>query len=213
MTVRLLVADDHQILRSGLVKLLADEGFTVVAEADNGRDAIELAVRHRPDVAILDVTMPGINGVEAARRIRAEVPEVRVLALSMHADARFVTEMFQAGASGYLLKMCAFEELAGAVRTVAGGGEYVGAEIAGAALRQLAGRVPPEAADGLSDREREVLQMLAEGKSSKEIAFDLKLSTKTVDTHRRQVMEKLGFRSLAELTKYAIRQGLTPLEE
>ena len=211
-STRLLIADDHQILRHGLVKLLTEAGFEIVAEADNGLDAVEAATRLRPAVAILDVTMPRLNGVEAARRIREAAPEVRVLALSMHADARFVAEMFQAGASGYLLKMCAFEELADAVRTVAGGGEYVGAEIAGAALRQMAERVPA-AADGLSDREREVLQMLAEGKSSKEIAFGLRLSTKTVDTHRRQIMEKLNLHSLAELTKYAIRQGLTPLEE
>ena len=213
MPIRLLVADDHRILRHGLVKLLADEGFEIAAETDNGGDAVDLALRHRPNVAILDVTMPRMNGVEAARRIRAGAPEVGILALSMHADARFVAEMFQAGASGYLLKMCAFEELAEAVRTVAGGGEYVGAEIAGAALKRMAARLPAADSGGLSEREREVLQMLAEGKSSKAIAFDLKLSTKTVDTHRRQIMDKLGRRSLAELTKYAIRQGLTPLEE
>lgn len=211
--IRLVVADDHQLLRDGLVGLLSGEAdFAVVGVAANGREALEAVAELRPDVALLDVTMPDMNGVEAARRISRDYPEVRVLALSMHTENRFVTEMFQAGAAGYVLKMCDFTELAEAVRTVAAGGNHVSSQIAGAVIKNLAGRLPSAASpDGLSDREREVLQLLADGKSSKESAAILHVSVKTIDTHRRQIMQKLGIDSVAELTKHAIRQGLTPL--
>lgn len=213
MTIRLLLADDHKLLREGLAGLLsAEEDFSVVAEAGDGLEAVRLAGELKPDVAILDVTMPGMNGIEATRAIRRDHPEVRVLALSMHVENRFVTEMFQAGANGYVLKMSEFEELAEAVRVVAGGGNYVSAEVAGDVIKGLAA-FAPGAGDGgaLSEREREVLQLLAEGKSAKESAQVLHVSVKTIDSHRRQIMQKLGIGSVAELTKYAIRSGLTSL--
>lgn len=211
--IRILLADDHRLLREGLAGLLAAEGdFVVVAEAGDGAEAVRLAGELRPDVAILDVTMPGMNGVEAARAISREHPEVRVLALSMHAESRFVTEMFQAGAAGYVLKMSEFDELAEAVRTVAAGGSHVSGQMAGEVIRDLAGQVPdPVSGDGLSEREREVLRLLAEGRSSKETALTLHVSAKTIDSHRRQIMQKLGIGSVAELTKYAVRNGLTSL--
>lgn len=211
--IRVLVADDHQMFREGLAGLLsAEPDFRVVAQAGDGREAVRLISELRPDVAIVDVTMPEMNGIETARRIRDEHPGTRVVALSMHAESRFVTEMFQAGASGYVLKMCDFDELAGAVRTVAAGGSHVSSQVAGEVIRSLAGLVPETSdAGGLSEREREVLQLLAEGKSSKECAQVLHVSVKTIDSHRRQIMQKLGLGSVAELTKYAIRSGLTSL--
>lgn len=211
--IRILLADDHRLFREGLAGLLAaEEDFRVVAEAGDGLEAVRLAGELQPDVAILDVTMPGMNGVEAARAISRARPEVRVLALSMHAESRFVTEMFQAGAAGYVLKMGEFEELAGAVRAVAAGGTHVSGQVAGEVIRDLAAQVPESApGDGLSEREREVLRLLAEGRSSKESALMLHVSAKTIDSHRRQIMQKLGIGSVAELTKYAIRSGLTSL--
>ena len=213
MSIRLLIADDHQMLREGLAGLLAaEDDFKIVGQAGNGREAARLAGELLPDVCLLDVTMPEMNGIEAARQIRRDHPEIRILALSMHAENRFVTEMFQAGANGYVLKMSDFEELAEAVRTVAAGGSYVSGQIAGEVIKNLAGMVPAESdSGGLSDREREVLQLLAEGKSAKESAQVLHVSVKTIDSHRRQIMQKLDLNSVAELTKYAIRSGLTNL--
>lgn len=211
--IRILIADDHGMFREGLAGLLAAEpDFAVIAQADNGRDAVRLAREMKPRVALLDITMPEMNGVEATRNIRRFCPETEIVALSMHAESRFITEMFQAGAAGYVLKMCDFEELAEAVRTVAAGGSHVSGQVAGEVIRSLAGRMPDAVdAGGLSEREREVLQLLAEGKSSKECALELGVSVKTIDSHRRQIMQKLDIGSVAELTKYAIRAGLTNL--
>jgi two-component system, NarL family, response regulator NreC len=215
MTMRILLADDHKIIREGLRKLLQDQpAMTVVGEAENGRRAVQLARELTPDVVIMDVTMPEMNGIEATTQIRSAMPSVKVIALSIHTDRRFVTQMFRAGASGYLLKDCAFEELARAIRTVMEGQAYLSPGIADVVvegfLNGLAAEVGP-AAPTLSGREREVLQLTAEGRTMKEIASALNVSVKTIETHRRQIMLKLGINSVAELTKYAIRQGLTPL--
>jgi two-component system, NarL family, response regulator NreC len=215
MTTRIILADDHRIMRQGLRVLLDGQpGFTVVAEAENGRRAVELAAELRPEVVIMDVTMPELNGVEATRRIITQRPETRIIALSIHSDRRFVLQMFKAGAAGYLLKDCAFEELTRAIRSVLDGQAYLSPGIAGLVvgefLRNLTGEGAPSF-PSLTAREREVLQLMAEGKSTKEIAGRLKVSVKTVETHRRQVMEKLQLGSVAELTKYAIREGLTSL--
>ena len=163
----------------------------------------------------MDVGMPDLNGIEATRRITAKFPKIKVLALSMHADKRFVFHMFKAGARGYLLKDCAFEELVGAIRTLMQGKAYVSPNIAHLIVKDFV-KKSSEADSSvftiLTEREREVLQYIAEGKSTKEIAYELKLSIKTIETHRQQIMDKLQLHSIAELTKYALRQGLTTLE-
>ncbi len=215
MSIRILLVDDHKIMRDGLRTLLAQQSdMEVVAEADTGRRAVSLAKELDPDVVIMDVGMPELNGIEAARRIRHESPEVKVIALSMHSDRRFVAGMLGAEASGYLLKDCAFEELARAIHTVMSGQIYVSPGIAKTVLEDYVRTVSSSGGTRptLSPREREVLQLLAEGRSTKQIAHALSVSVKTVETHRAQVMEKLDIHSIAELTKYAIREGLTSLE-
>lgn len=214
MTIRLVVADDHKIVREGLRSLLEREpGIDVAAEADNGREAMKLAMELKPDVVLMDLSMPDMNGIEATRRISETSGGSRVLALSMHSDKRFVVEALSAGAKGYLLKDCASEELVGAIRTVAAGDTYLSPKIAGLIVSDYLGKGPstPTPSTRLTTREREVLQLFAEGKSTKEVAFLLSVSVKTIETHRIQIMRKLNIRSLAELTKYAIREGITTL--
>ena len=216
MPQRIVLADDHRILRDGLRTLLeAQPGLEVVAEADNGRSAVSLAGELTPDLVILDVGMPELNGVEAARRILAENPSVKIVALSMHADRRFVAEMLKAGASAYVLKEGAFDELIQAIDAVTEGKVYLSPRIAGVVVDDYLTQMerPARTVFGvLSSREREVLQLMAEGLATKEIAAALHVSVKTIETHRRQIMEKLNLHSVAELTKYAIREGLTSVE-
>jgi DNA-binding NarL/FixJ family response regulator len=212
---RILIADDHRITRQGLRSLLEKENdMEVVAEASDGRTAVELTREMKPDVVIMDVSMPDLNGIEAARQIIDRYRGVKVIALSMHSDTLFVTEMLKSGVSGYLLKDCAFEELAGAIRSVMAGKTYLSPSISGVVVNGYLNRIADTAVSpsGLTDREREVLQMIAEGKSTKQIALKLHISVKTVETHRRQIMNKLNIFSVAELTKYAIRKGLTTIE-
>jgi DNA-binding NarL/FixJ family response regulator len=218
MATRILLADDHQIVRQGLKSLIQqNEGFEVIAEASDGRAAVQLAADLEPDVIVMDVGMPGLNGIEATRQIAAKEPDAKVVALSMHSDRRFMGEMLKAGAKGYLLKDAAFEELATAIRSVIADKIYLSPRIADVVVDdyvrhagEYAGH--PSAFAKLTPREREVLQLMAEGRATKEIAMDLKVSIKTVETHRRQIMEKLNIYSVAELTKYAIREGLTSLD-
>jgi DNA-binding NarL/FixJ family response regulator len=216
VSTRILIADDHRIMREGLRALLDHQAaITVVGEAEDGRKAVELAARLQPDIVVMDLTMPGLNGIEATRQIVAANPRMKVIALSIHSDRRFVRQMFEAGATGYLLKEGAFEELARAIYAVAEGKSFVSPGIAGILIDDLvhhmAGRESPAGKPTLSGREKEVLQLLAEGKTTKEIAGILGVAPKTVETHRRQVMLKLQLDSVAELTKYAIREGLTSL--
>jgi DNA-binding NarL/FixJ family response regulator len=215
MTVRILIADDHKILREGLKSLLEKQPeFAVVAEAQDGLSAISEAKKHKPDIAILDIGMPDLNGIEVTRRIRSEMAETRVIALSMHADRRFVMGILEAGAKGYLLKDSAFAELVTAVTAVAKGKMYLSPSIAETVVKNSLEKLDRKDEGSsvlLSGREREVLQMIAEGKSTKEIALKLFVSTKTVETHRKQIMDKLNIRTVAGLTKYAIREGLTSL--
>ena len=216
MAIRVLLVDDHHIVREGLGALLAGEpDVELVGEASNGREALALTEQLVPDVVVMDVAMPDMNGMEAARRIADSQPSVRVVALSMHADKRFVRQMLLAGASGYLRKGCTFDELVRAIRAVAAGNTYLSPEVASTVAedytRRLinAGMARPVA---LTPREREVLQLLAEGNQPKQIAARLNVSVKTVSTHRRNVMQKVGARSLADLVKYALREGLTSLD-
>jgi DNA-binding NarL/FixJ family response regulator len=215
MSTRLLLVDDHRIIRQGLRALLAaTPGMEVVGEAGDGRTAPQLAQRLKPDVVVMDISLPELNGIDATRQLRAAVPTVKVIALSMHSDERYVAGMLRAGAAGYLIKDGAFEELARAIRAVLAGATYLSPRITGVVVdgcMRLPAAVPGERA-ALTEREREVLQLVAEGRSTKEIAGSLHVSVKTVETHRQHIMERLGLTSVAELTKYAIRIGLTALE-
>ena len=216
MVATILIADDHRLFREGLRALLEREGFQVIAEADNGRSAVKLAKKLQPDVVITDIGMPDLNGVEATKKICAEATRSKVLALSMHTESRFVLGVLEAGASGYLLKDAAFEELSTAIKAVLKGQIYLSPSIAGVVVRQSIGNPgskPRSERPVLSKREHEVLQLIAEGKSTKEIAATLYVSVKTVETHRKQIMDKLDIHSIAGLTKYAVREGLTSLHK
>jgi DNA-binding NarL/FixJ family response regulator len=210
------LADDHKITRQGLRSLLEQQpDMEVVGEAEEGRTAVRLAKELSPDVIIMDVSMPDLNGIEATRQIVNRSPTTKVVALSMHSDTLFVSEMLKSGASGYMLKDCAFEELERAIRTVVAGRTYLSPSISGVVVDDYLHRLMKGDSGGedvLTHREKEVLQLVAEGKSTKRIALDLHVSIKTVETHRRQIMEKLDLHSVAELTKYAIRKGYTLLE-
>jgi len=209
MSIRILLADDHQMMRQGLKSLLGEQpDFEVVGEAADGRAAVRLAQELSAAVVIMDVTMPGLNGIDATRQLKAEAPDVKVIGLSMHPERQFVLEMLSVGASGYLLKDCPFAELVQAIGAAVAGDVYLSPKVAGVVVR---GRGTNSARGALTPREREVLQQVAEGKNTKQVAQALHISTKTVETHRRQIMEKLELFSVAELARYAIREGLTPL--
>jgi DNA-binding NarL/FixJ family response regulator len=212
--MRILLADDHALMRHGLRAILEKEmDVQVVDEAENGRDAVEIARRTRPNVVVMDVGMPGLNGIDATREIIAENREAKVIGLSMNSDRRYVLAMFAAGAVGYLPKDAPSSELILAVRTVLHNRTYVSPAVAETVVAGVRASQPPPAPKALSTREREVLQLLAEGKTSKDIAATLHVALPTIETHRRQIMAKLGIRTIAELTKYAIREGLTALEK
>lgn len=217
MTQRILIADDHKIFREGLCSLLKSlEEIEILGEAENGRSLVEMVKKSPPDMVILDVAMPGLNGVDAAKQIKAFDDKIKVLALSMHSDSRFVKQMLQAGASGYLLKDCAFEELKLAIQTIDNNQIYLSPGVVNLVVKDYLQHLSNDnvtSKDILTPREREILQLLAEGSSTGQIAELLHISSKTVETHRRQLMTKLEFNSIAELTKYAIREGITVLDE
>ena len=213
MSIKVLIADDHQIMREGLRAMLEKEpDIVVLGEAEDGRMIERLARELAPDVIIMDVAMPDLNGIEATRQIVAELPAVKIIALSMHDDRRFVLNMLKAGAAGYMLKDSAFTDLAKAIRVVMSGKTYLSHEVTDIVVRDYVSSSQSGESSAfhlLSPREREVLQLLAEGKTSALIGESLHISVKTVETHRQQIMVKLKIRSVAELTKYAIREGLT----
>lgn len=215
MSIRIILAEDHRITREGLVSMLNDQpDMEVIGEAENGREAVRLAQDLSPNLVIMDVTMPDLNGIDATRIITSGADKIKVIALSMYSDKQFVQGMIQAGASGYLLKDCAFEELVSAIRAIMQGNTYLSPGVAGIVVQDYLTKLSSDkssATSVLTAREREVLQLIAEGNSTKAIASRLNVSVKTVETHRRQMMEKLGIFSIAELTKYAIREGLTSL--
>jgi DNA-binding NarL/FixJ family response regulator len=216
MNTRILLADDHKIMREGLRSLLdKQQSIEVVGEAEEGRTTVRLVTDLSPDVVIMDIEMASLNGIEATRQIVAKTPEVKVIALSVHSDRRFITEMLKAGASGYVLKDCSFEELVQAIRAVMANRIYLSPGIADKVIKDYVRFLPRtdfSVFSILTEREREVLQLIAEGKSTKKTALSLHVSVKTVETHRKRIMDKLDIHSIAELTKYAIREGLTSIE-
>ena len=216
MNIRILLVDDHKIMRDGLRSLIEKQnGMAVVGEAENGRTALRLTRKLKPDVIVMDINMPDLNGIDATRQILTELPSVKIVAFSMHSDRQFVAEMFKAGVSGYLLKDAAFDELARAIRTVADNQTYLCPKVADTVIKdyreQLHAYEPSDSAVP-TGREREIIQLLAEGNTTKQIAHQLNLSIKTIESHRRNIMEKLKIHSIAELTKFAIREGLTTID-
>jgi DNA-binding NarL/FixJ family response regulator len=216
MSIRILLVDDHQMMRDGLRSILdLEDDLDVVGEAGNGYEALEMARTQRPDVIVMDIGMKDLNGIETTRQIMAHNSRAKVIALSTHSSEPYVISMLEAGASGYVLKDAAVDEMRRAIRVVAGGRHYLSPEIAGTVV---ASRLRGPAEEGastsavLAPRERQILQLLAEGHTSSEIARQLHIATTTVDSHRRNIMRKLDLHSVAELTKYAIRECLTSLE-
>ena len=213
MTIKIVVVDDHKIVRDGLCSLI--EGlseYTIIGRAKNGRQAIEVARRQKPDIIIMDVSMPEMNGIDATSSIMEEMPFCKIIILSMHSDKRFIIGALEAGASGFLLKECAFQELNQALDAVRKGQTYLSPQIAGTVVHDYRNRLLSENNEkDLTTKEREVLQLIAEGRSTKEIAARLFVSVKAIEGRRRRLMEKLQITTVAGLVKYAIREGLTEL--
>jgi len=214
MSIKILLADDHAIIRQGLRSLLEKESeIEVVGEAEDGRKALRLVRELAPDIIVMDITMPNLNGIDATRQIVSSYPKVKVIALSIHSNKRFIADMLKVGASGYILKECLFDELVQAIHRVSGGETYLSPKITGMVVSDYVEYlITSHSVSILTEREHEVLQLLAEGKSTKQIALALHVSPKTIEANRRQIMEKLNIHNIAELTKYAIREGLTSLE-
>ncbi len=213
MTTRILLADDHRIVRDGLCSLLEKEkDVEIVGQAENGREAVKLAQTRNPGLILMDISMPELNGIHATRQILADNPAIKVMALSMHAEKRLVVETLKAGVSGFLLKDCAFMELTEAIRMVMSGGSYMSKGIATMILDESSWdsqKVAKSSEPVLTRRQGEILGHIADGRSAKQIAECLGLSFNTVETHRKQIKKKLNIHSTAELTKYAIREGIT----
>ncbi len=215
MQLKVLIADDHAIIREGLRSLLENRGIQVMDIAKNGREAVEKAIALKPDIVMMDISMPDLNGVEATAKIRAEVPHTRVIALSMHSSKKIVDKMFDSGASGYILKESAFDEIYDAIQEVLRRNFYLTPAIArmctdGQGKDRSTWETKPQF-NKISRKQREVLQLIAEGKKTRDIAETLGISVKTVETHRRNIMKKLDIFSVAGLTKYAIREGIIAL--
>jgi DNA-binding NarL/FixJ family response regulator len=213
MSTRILLVDDHQMVREGIRSLLEKESdFQVVGEAEEGRKAVALVRKLLPDVVVMDITMPNLNGVDATRQIVSEFPQTKVIALSMHFSKIFVVNMLKAGALGYILKGDSSEELIEGVRTVSGDGAYFGPKVAKTVTEVLANPLPDSPLDVLTLREREVFQLICEGKNTKQMALALHVSTKTIEANRRKIMEKLNTQSIPELVIIAIENGVISLE-
>ncbi len=216
MAISIVLVDDHKVLRHGLSQALKGEAdMEIIGQAENGYEAIKLAQELVPDVIIMDIAMPELNGIEAARQILKAYPQIKIISLSMHSNKKFIHEMFKAGASGYLLKDCEYSELIHAIRVVMQNKTYISPSITGVVIENYMMQGADDKKNAfavLSDREREVLQLIAEGKTTKQIARMLHVSPKTVEGHRTRIMHKLDIDSIANLTKYAIREGLTSAE-
>jgi two-component system response regulator NreC len=215
MSIKIILADDHTMLRYGLSRSLElEEDIDIVGQATNGHSTIELVKELSPDVVVMDIGMPDLNGIEATRRITKDHPNVKIVGLSMYSSDKYVREMFRAGATGYLLKNCTFEELIEAIRTVAGGKTYISPSISDMVVKEYASKSTDDKSvfSVLTQREREVLQLFAEGRTTKQVGRSLHISPKTVEAHRLRIMDKLDIDNIAQLTKYAIQEGLTEAE-
>lgn len=207
--IRVLIADDHSLVRAGIRALLDKlPDMEVVAEASNGREALKLVGQHRPNVVLMDIAMPELNGLEALRQLTKEFPQIQGIILSMYADEEHVSRALQAGAAGYLVKGAALAELELAIRSVARGQTYLSPGISKLVIREYLRRTSSSAAESLTPRQREILQMIAEGKSTKQIALILNISIKTVESHRAQLMKRLDARDIATLVRHALRLGI-----
>jgi DNA-binding NarL/FixJ family response regulator len=207
MNINVLVADDHQLVRQGLKALLEREGFKVVGEASNGQEALKLAETLHPEVAVLDLAMPILNGIDTAKEIQRVSSKTKTIVLSMHTESRYILESLRAGAKGFVMKTHAADDLVRAIREAARGGTYLSPEVSEAVVQAYQNKteVPP---DPLSPRERQVLQLIAEGKTTKEVATALDISVKTAETYRTRIMEKLDIHETASLVRYAVRRGV-----
>ena len=215
MTIRILLADDHEVVRDGLRAVLERQSdFRVVGVAADGRETVQMAQEHEPDVNLMDINMPNMTGVEATRQIKASTPDMKILTLSVHSRSPLIAQMINAGASGYVPKSCAAKELVEAIRTVMRNHTYISPKVMDSVVDYLQGDPAqrPTAPTTLTPREREVLNLVADGKTTKEISECMHVSEKTVESHRYRIMDKLGIHSIAELTKYAIREGLSSLD-
>jgi DNA-binding NarL/FixJ family response regulator len=215
MSIRIIIADDHQLFREGLANLLADsKDIEVLAQAENGKEAIIKAHELNPDVIIMDIGMPELDGVEATRKLLQELPGSKVIALSMHADKQYIKGMFEAGASGYLFKNCAYNELITAIRTVHEGKKYLSDRITEIMIQDYLGKdeVIPVDDSELTERESEILKLIAEGVSTNEISERLFVSIKTIGTHKQHILEKLNLKTTTDLVKYAIKKGIISLD-
>lgn len=214
MSIKILIADDHQLVREGLATLLSDDpDIEVIGQAKDGKEAVEYTKKLKPDILLVDIGMPLVNGIEATGILKREIPELKVIGLTMHAEKTYIKGMLEAGADGYLFKSCAYDELILAINTVCVGNKYLSNEITDVIINEYIGKQNDvEAVDPiLSERELEVLKLIAEGKSSNEIAEELFVSVKTVGTHRQHIYEKLNFNSTVDLVKYAIKKGIISL--
>lgn len=216
MPIRIVLADDHQIIREGVRTLLsAEKDFEIIGEAEDGKEAIHLVEEKQPDILVMDISMENMDGIEATRQIHKKFPDVRIVALSMYQAKQYVSNMLEAGASGFLLKDCAGEELVTAIRSILKGKSYLSPEISEVVVSDYVNQLKTHknSVENLfTEREREVLRLVVDGKSTRQIADELFVSVKTIETHRQQIMKKTGLKSIAELTKFAIREGLTGLD-
>lgn len=216
MSIKILLADDHEIVRYGLRCVIEEQpDMEVVGDAVNGRTAINLTHQLKPDVVIMDISMPDMNGIEATRRIRKEIPDTKVIVLSMHHKRQFVIDMLKSGVSGYILKTKVHEDLIRAIKAAVADEVYLSSKITGIVAHDIASNLPTSDKSAyaiLTPREREVLQLISEGKSTKESALHLNVSIKTIESTRRQIMQKLDIHNVADLTKYAVNEGITSLD-
>jgi DNA-binding NarL/FixJ family response regulator len=215
MPIRIIIADDHRLFREGLVNLLSEsKDIEIVAQAENGKEAILKAKELIPDIVIMDIGMPVLNGVEATGKLLKEMPEMKVIALSMHSDKQYIKGMLEAGASGYLFKNCAYHELIEAITTVFAGKKYLSDQITEIVLQDYLGKEKPALPIDieLTEREAEILKLIAEGKQTREIADQLFVSVKTIGTHKQHLLDKLNLKTTADLVKYALKKGIISLE-